>query len=509
MEICVFGPSETYARSAGARIRYSRLQKWLKPLGHSLHVRPLSDVKPSLIKAADVILFSKCYDVRAVAIARALRGSDALIGVDFFDDVFSQSHEPRLLHWRRWARQMAADTDFALCSTPRMQDVAARYLPRDSCHLLNDPFERFAPLALGSLLQAKVDHARTERRIKVGWFGQGDNPRYPVGLRDLAAFGESLQRLAGRGWAVHLTILTARKSLTAEGLEQLRRLSVPHVVHEWSLEAEERLLRDALVAYIPVNSQPFSAAKSLNRAVSALTHGAQVLSDGHPLYEPFGDLIYSRAEDLADDLEGGALRLRAASLPALVEHMTEWGDPAIEAARLSGFLNGRKLHKAARAPGAPPRPMAILHGLESDKASNIMTRRLGCLSVASPLSRPGRNYDVAFMVEDETVRLDINPDARPHLAPAFQADLTPSTNAKGEPRLQLDLCRVLAPDMLQSLTVSDDMHPLRRRMEYRAAMTAMLQLTRRMLPEMDVILSEIDPIAAGLGPDSDNAGAIA
>lgn len=493
MKICVLGPSESYAKSAGSRIRYRRLEKWLKALGHSLEILSLNDVRESQLRAADVILFSKCYDARALLIARMLQGSGILVGMDFFDDVFSQKTDPRLIHWRRWAADVAEVVDFILCSTPRMQDVAAAYAPREHCHVLNDPFDTFDPLSLRGMIDAKVRDARAGRQIKVGWFGQGDNPRFPVGLRDLAAFGESLHALARQGWDVRLNVLTARKSLTSAALEQLQRLSVPYVVREWSVEAERKLLQDVLVAYIPVNGQSFSAAKSLNRAVSALTNGVQVLSDGYPLYDAFGNLIYSHAQGLSDDLESGMLRLRSETLPDLVDRMTRWGDPTIEATRLVSFLVRRKLQDVSDRP--TPVSVAVLHGLDSPSQVNVSARRLGCLSIASPLSHERRDYDLAFVVEDGEARLRIHPDVVNRLAEDVVSCLSPSIDDRGAPRFDYDLSGGHEGERLRALLMTEAAGPLLRRLTYKRVIQVCLEICHRLLPGVEIILSETDPAA--------------
>ncbi|MGH7026608.1 hypothetical protein [Brevundimonas sp.] len=495
MKICVFGPSRTYVNSAGARIRYRRIQKWLELLGHSIEIQSISDISSARSLTADAFIFSKCYDARVTTIGRMLNRAGKLVGVDLFDDIFSQTTDARLLHRRLWLSQMAEGLDFALCSTPRMRDVASQFLPREACHVMNDPFGEFDPQALAPLLQAKLDRARAERRIDVAWFGQGDNPRYPVGLRDLAAYGENLRLLAEDGWDVRLNILTNRKSLTAAGLEQLQRLSVPHGIHEWSIDAEARLLKSALLAYIPVNCQAFSIAKSLNRAVSALTHGAQVLSDGHPLYRQFDDLIYDRPKDLASDLEKGELRLRSGTLPTLIERMSEWGDPDVETTRLSDFLASRLAMKQT-SPDAGVRPIAVVHGIESPLEVNAVLQALDYLTIGSPMAREGRRYDLDLVLVADELVLRLTPEAASRIAPAFAQALTPAITPEGEPRFDLALTDLLEAGELEALHPIDQTQPLRRHIHYGPAMEAMMKLCGRLLPDTDILISEVDPIAA-------------
>ena len=88
----------------------------------------------------------------------------------------------------------------------------------------------------------------------------------------------------------------------------LRRLAVPYSVEEWSEERERLLLSRALVSFLPVNAQNFSVVKSLNRAVSALCAGCQVLSSGYPLYESLAPFVYRDPDRLLEIFAGARCR---------------------------------------------------------------------------------------------------------------------------------------------------------------------------------------------------------
>jgi hypothetical protein len=69
-----------------------------------------------------------------------------------------------------------------------MRQVAGEFAPGKPCHVLNDPFDKLDQATLGRRLEEKAAKARADRRIDVLWFGNGDNPVFPVGLTDLAAY---------------------------------------------------------------------------------------------------------------------------------------------------------------------------------------------------------------------------------------------------------------------------------------------------------------------------------
>jgi len=315
MKLCVIAPKEGYLEQAGVRIRYRRLADHLPAYGHSLELRVIDDLRGAEDLDADAYLFSKVYDARSYVVARQLRLSGKPMGVDLFDDYFSQTGDSRFTPQRRWLRAMAHWSSFVLCSTPRMKAVAGSYMPGLPAHILNDPYLRLELDRIGDTVRRNFERTLERGEIEVAWFGNGDNPHFPVGLRDVHAFGAVLARLGGTGLKVRLRLLTNLRALTADGLEALARLPVPWVMDEWSLAGEEELLRESLVAFIPVNAQPFSIAKSLNRAVSALSIGTQVLSAGYPLYEPLGEFVYRDPAALLEDFHRGTLRLREETLP--------------------------------------------------------------------------------------------------------------------------------------------------------------------------------------------------
>jgi hypothetical protein len=455
VRVCVLAPSPEYLGQAGVRIRYMRISEQLRALGHELTVQVIDHFQSPEQFTHDAYVFSKCYDARCFVIGHLLRAHGRLIGVDMFDDYFSQHGNSRFVGQREWLRGLAEFVDFFLCSTPRMKDVAASYLPGTPGHILNDPFDAFDADAIGRISQANLDETLRRRCIEVAWFGVGDNPHVAVGLRDLHAFGEALALLGRSGMEVNLRILTNRRALGVEGLEMLGRLPVRWSVDEWTVDAERELLGSSLVAFIPVNAQQFSIAKSLNRAVSALTSGTQVLSTGFPLYAPLGQLVYRSAQALLDDLAARRLLLGPHSLPLLRELMTELGDPGQEARACAGFLAG-VLAARAGATGLPADAptLALVHGVRSPAAVHKFTQRIRQLSVASPFCTNGLNYDMRFSFGGDAgeVQVQFSEAARAHVRPELQGRLVRGVSALGRTVRCLPL-DALAPELARVLAI--------------------------------------------------------
>lgn len=423
MKLCVLAPTQEYLGQAGVRIRYLRIAEHLQALGHELSVQVIDQFKSAAQFNHDAYLFSKCYDGRCHVVTLMLRQNGKLVGVDMFDDYFSQLDDSRFLGHREWLRGMARHLDFYLCSTPRMQDVMSGYLPETPGHILNDPFDAADPGAIAQSALANLERTHAQGELQVAWFGVGDNPHFAVGLRDLLAFSHGLALLDRGRMQVRLRILTNRRALNADGLALLGRLPVPWSVDEWSVEAERQLLASSLVAFIPVNAQPFSAAKSLNRAVSALTAGTQILSNGYPLYQPLSDFVYRRPQDLLADLEDRSLKLRPDTVPGLMDLLATYGDPVREARAFGDFLSGlpqgrphpssaadAKLVKpdpanateaqdpllAVGAVGAPA-ILGVVHGVKSSVIVHKFVQRVRHLSIGSPFCSPELNYDLQFL----------------------------------------------------------------------------------------------------------------
>jgi hypothetical protein len=241
------------------------------------------------------------------------------------------------------------------------------------------------------MLAAKLADARDNRTIRLAWFGLGDNPFFKVGLADLHAYKSALAELARADLNVELTVLTNVRALDGDGLEQIRRLPVRTSIREWSEEAEEEVLARAFACVIPVNAQRFSVAKSLNRAVTALTAGCQVLSLGYPLYEPLGALIYRDPSELLRDLVGGRMRLSQDRLDAYREVVSKLASPEEEATAFAQFMG------ELASPSAPiAGPLTLIHGHTASGTAHQLVQALGGLSVASPFCTVQMSFDVLF-----------------------------------------------------------------------------------------------------------------
>jgi hypothetical protein len=181
-------------------------------------------------------------------------------------------------------------------------------------------------------------------------------------------------------------------------LAEIAGLPLKVRVEEWSEEGEQSLLDEAFACILPVNAQAFSTAKSLNRAVTALACGCQVLSLGYPLYEPLDAFIYRSPEQLIADLDKGEMRLDGNNLAALDEQLEVVAGARKEAARLFDFL-----HRTGSTPSrqGSRQPLFVIHGLGTLETVHKLQQLRGGLSVASPFCLAELNFDVRFRLNPE------------------------------------------------------------------------------------------------------------
>lgn len=489
MQVTIVAPSEQYMALAGVRIRYMRMISRLETAGHQLEIMQLADFDRRIPMESDVYVFSKCYDARSFSVATAIRAQGRLVGIDVFDDYFDQSRDSQFVRHREWLRTMSGLCDFFLCSTPRMHEVVKQFMPGTPGHVLNDPFDAFDAKSVGDMAHEKLAAARRERHIDVLWFGVGDNPNFHIGLKDLAAYGDSLQQIRRRGFDVSLRILTNRRALDLDGLGSISRLTVPHSVEEWSQARETELLAQSFLAFIPVNAQAFSIAKSLNRAVTALTGGAQILSPGYPLYKPLEEFIYDAADDFIDDVESGRLKVRRATTKALSHTLGKWGDPDRESKKLMDFLQ----HIADRsgAGSSSGTLVGVLHGTRSPVDCHKAAQRLGHLSIAGQINAPKLNYDIRFSIDENGAQAQLSATAKQALHIDLRQALAPATSTSGKAVNMLRLNDVLPGHPLSGLRADEGAKAMVS--AYVDRINLIEDAVQRLFPGIRIYHSELDP----------------
>lgn len=431
MRLTVVVPSEDYKSFAGARIRYDRIAGRLSDRGIALSIEEIGHFNPART-ASDAVLISKCHDARSLMFAALLRDRGKLVGVDLFDDYFSQLEDSRLVRYRTWLADLVPFCQFALCSTEPMAEVVRLYRRDLPVLVMNDPAPPRWNVATSTRISEKIREARETRTVQLAWFGVGDNTYFPIGLCDLATCAPVLNEFRRSGFDIDLTVLTNARALGPDGLALINGLPVPTRVEEWSEGAERALLTDAFAVLLPVNAQPFSVAKSLNRAVTALSFGCQILSTGFPLYEPFDDLLYRDVPSLLSDLAAGSMRLSSRVVDDVRALLEQLASPEVEAEALAKFLD-------LQAPKAPREALLpiLIHGHSTRAEAHRTVQALGGLSVGSPFCAAPLDFDVLFRGDADGLRMFVSRRAATRLLPAARRRLKGQTTVRGEDYLEL------------------------------------------------------------------------
>jgi hypothetical protein len=439
MKIAIIVPREDHFATAGVRIRYQRIKPRLQAAGHIFELLPIDRLQARSEYAFDTYIFCKCHDARSLLLADTVAKTGAHVGVDLFDDYYSQTHDSRFVHFREWLRRIVPSLTFAVCSTERMRINLATLLPKVPFHIINDPFDELDQERVAATVERNVERALSTHQLDVGWFGIGDNAHFPVGLSDLFAFGGSLSQARRMGFEPRLSILTNSRAMTAERLEMLARLPIPYVLEEWTEELERHLIANSLLCFLPVNAQPFSVVKSLNRAVTTLVGGAQVLSAGYPLYAELGPFIYRDLETLLNDVEDRKTALRRDTVADLRDRLEILGDPDAEASKLISFLN--HLPANNRQASLDEDVQAIVHGIGALNVVHKFAKGFGTLSVASPISIANLDYDVRIRFDPSTQKAFavISQAAYQRLRPLLKRGVKPSQETGEENYYQIQL----------------------------------------------------------------------
>ncbi|WP_108659884.1 hypothetical protein [Acuticoccus kandeliae] len=394
MRIAIVAPSAAFAESAGARIRYRRL----------IDAAPAGTIAMTPIDAlaeADAYLFSKTYQSAAPALAYSLAARGKRVALDVFDDYFSDPRDTRMARFRHWFDEMARAVHRVTVSTPALADRLEPRLPARPL-VIPDPAAPIDPAALAATLRRKAE-AMDPDALEILWFGIASNPYFEAGLGDLAAFAGAL---GAAGTRHRLTILTNAAGAKEEALAALAKAPVPVRWAEWSEAAEAEALARADVAVLPVGSGPFVTAKSLNRAITALSAGTQVLSLGAPLYAPLDTFLYRDLETLIADARCGSLRLRWSRAAWLIDKLDRVASAADGARRLAAMF------EAIAPEPRPPHAVILGEGAERDLVAASGALTIGFDDAA----------DIALGALGDAIHL--SPAARAQLAPAHRSGAT-------------------------------------------------------------------------------------
>lgn len=413
--ICIVVPSEAYLSQAGARIRYQRITNYLMRHDFILEYRVASEINDFDFNNFDCFIISKCYDARSLVIAEIAQDNGKLVGVDLFDDYFSQTEDIRFKRLRLWLKQLSKLCDFAMTSTPNMKEAIIGYFYEKPILVMNDPVDAVWTENFAEICNRSEERLRESKKISILWYGIANNPNFPVGVEDLYAFRSSLQDFLDRGYSVDLTVLTNLSKLSIKQLGYLKHLPVPCKTVEWSEEQEVNYLRESDICFLPVNGQSFSKVKSLNRAVNAISLGCNVLTSGYDLYQPLDSLLYKSAAEYMRDMEKSLTKVSSNNLYLVQKVLNEFASPLAEAEKLVKFLSSCLSDKVEENINEPlHNRKGILFGKTFSQDTYKFVLKHGNISIGSPFSNKKLNFDLQFLFDKsgENIELVLSPQFR-------------------------------------------------------------------------------------------------
>jgi len=376
------------ADQAGYRIRYLPLLESLRATKVDIIIKNIND--DLFAEKFDCAIFVKCYEVKSFIIARELMLRRVKVGIDLFDNYFSYTNNYKLEKFRDWLVQICEYCSFVICSTNEMHKSIKKIIGNLPVHIINDTVEFSNANVLANTIKYKIDFAKKNKNIIVVWFGMGDNPYFNVGLNDLIIFIDKIESIKIPGYNIKLEILTNKRSLVVANLARISKFSIEYVIDEWSETKEAELLDRALFAFLPVSFQDFSKVKSLNRALTSLNKGVNIISAGYPLYSIFNDWIYYSSQDACNDIKNNNLKLNSSSHEKILEIASVISNGKLEAENLIHFLDSVDITEDVK------KKFIYI----SDKTPNFEVHKIiskfGHISAASQFCKKKFNFDVKF-----------------------------------------------------------------------------------------------------------------
>lgn len=498
MRILFLVPTRTHKVTAGSRIRYDRLKA--RSNYFDVAIQSMDEVTEADFAACSVCVFSKTYSISAISIAETLRARGIVVGIDLFDDYFSQADDPRLSRFRTWLRRFGPVFKFALCSTATMQRVVADLVPGLPIHILPDPYPEIDIETVTASFARSLQRTRDTGDLEVMWFGIGSNPFFPVGVRDLCAYSWSLAELAAGRFNVRLKILTDTASLTAANLAHVGRLPVPYTIEAWSAEGEMEALDRALVAFIPVNGQSFSRAKSPNRALTAISRGTQVLSPGFPLYRELDQAVYTEAGELLADIELGECRVGAGTVGEIKQLVAQISD--LDSVIVSLFLFLTRQHRmtsreAQSSKATSPCKQAVLYAFDLERQAVPAIGASGILSIRSPYARGESAFDARLDYEGGRILgVWVKPTLVSYLAEPLQVGLSEPQKIGRSSMVRVAAHEALLLDTPLLVSPSEPRPIMSETQAYYSGLSNLVRVCRRVFPTLNIHVAGLSSYSA-------------
>jgi hypothetical protein len=271
----------------------------------------------------EAVVFSKIYDERAIAAAKALQAAGARVVLDLCDNHFyGEDSDPFTRERTLRLERMIREVDLIVSSTPVLEAQLRERFPaaRDRMRLIPDyledePAGRLSLFDHLALKRMEYFFERTPRSLRLIWFGNHGGGRAAAGMADLSQIRSLVEAQAG----ITPLTLTVMSNSYGKYRRLVSRWAIPSTYVTWTAGRADAILRRHDVAVLPINRNPFTLAKTINRPATAILAGLGVIADAIPSYEELRSFVP------LDDWEGGLRRYanrRPSDDPAVAEART-------------------------------------------------------------------------------------------------------------------------------------------------------------------------------------------
>jgi hypothetical protein len=306
------------------------------------------------------VVFSKAYDSRALDLAAALASRGKRVCFDICDNhSFGAEGSAVLTERRHRLQRMLGLAHHVTVSTPVLRDQLAEEFPgtEGKMSVIPDPLDRLATSPVPRPgLASRVHLWRLRRflssrqpRLKLIWFGNHGVNHAEGGMRDLIRVRDPIEA-AHRRFPITLTVVSnsyRKYRLVRAGW------NIPTLYLPWNASSFGTVLRMHDVAILPITRNPFTEAKTINRAATALLADLGVVADAIPSYEELRTHIFldDWAEGLrhyAENRASEGARIQAARNQLLERYSTptiaaQWRDLLVRLHERPGQTNQRAI----------------------------------------------------------------------------------------------------------------------------------------------------------------------
>jgi hypothetical protein len=274
-DIIAFKPVAPTPEQSSARLRCYRPCKYLSSAGWKCEI-----FDPRRMDRYRVVVFQKAYTPNDLDIAEHLRGLGVRTVFDLCDNhLYVPDDRPDFRERADRLRRMIDRVDAVSVATPELAKIIDR-----STVVIDDALDD-VPLDWWSPARAVTRRWRARRPLRLIWFGNAGESSPPFGLIDLARLLPVLQAVHAQS-PLSLTIVSNSRTAFEK---HLAGAQFPVQYHDWVTSRFVRLFRRHDLCLIPVNVNPFTICKTVNRLALSLLLGVPAIADWIPSYEELRD----------------------------------------------------------------------------------------------------------------------------------------------------------------------------------------------------------------------------